>query len=101
MYPFFKPFIVAESAVSALAGAHTARCARSQRTALAAVARLTPVPLRRRGWLGYAASRVLVALYMFAVAHGRSRAPPGANAPMAGKGVSSVKHALYHTLVAN
>ena len=51
MFLLFKQFTVAAFAVSALAGAHTVRKAHGQRTALAAVARLTPVPLKRRGWL--------------------------------------------------
>jgi len=51
MFLLFQLFAVVESAVSALAGAHTVRFAHGQRTASAAVARLTPVPLKRRGWL--------------------------------------------------
>ena len=40
----FSTVYVTAAFVSALAGAHPARCACGQRTALAAVARLTPVP---------------------------------------------------------
>ena len=48
---FFNGY-VAVCTASALAGARPARLARGQRSALAAVARLTPVSLTRREGLG-------------------------------------------------
>ena len=76
MFLLFKQFTVVESVVSALAGAHTVRKAHGQRTALAAVARLTPVPLKRRGWLEFALRAWPIGQLFSQFAPWQARAPP-------------------------
>ena len=73
---FFTPNRGGADPASALAGARAAREACVLRTTLVAVARLTPVPLKRRGWLASALNARCIGAMRSAFTRWAARAPP-------------------------
>ena len=76
MTPFFTSNRGGADPASALAGARAAREACVLRTTLVAVARLTPVPLKRRGWLGCALAARPIGAMCAAFTRWAARGPP-------------------------
>ena len=76
MTPFFTSVRGGADPASALAGARAAREACVLRTTLVAVARLTPVPLKRRGWLDCALAARPIGAMCAAFTRCVARGPP-------------------------